>query len=80
MPTYDYKCKECGHKFSVKHSMTDHSSITCPECGGKVSQIMNIGGIAFKGSGFYVNDNKGTCPNANPHSEKCACCHHNHTA
>ena len=77
MPTYDYKCKECQYKFSVKHSMDSKENIACPKCGGKVNQVMNIGGIAFKGSGFYVNDNKNSCPHADSHSEKCACCHHN---
>lgn len=78
MPVYDYKCKECKNRFSVEHSMGSKSEIKCPECGGEVSQIMNIGGIAFKGSGFYVNDKGGSCPHADPHSEKCSCCHHNH--
>lgn len=78
MPVYDYKCKECKNRFSVEHSMDSKTEIKCPECGGEVSQIMNIGGIAFKGSGFYVNDKGGACPHADPHSEKCSCCHHNH--
>ena len=79
MPTYDYKCKECGEKFSVKHSMNDKTKILCPKCNGEAEQMISLGGIAFKGSGFYVNDNSNSCPNADPHSEKCSCCCHNHS-
>lgn len=37
MPTYEYRCEECGHSFSVKMSMAEHEQMTiaCPACNGK---------------------------------------------
>jgi len=75
MPVYEYKCKECKNKFEAKQSMTDLEIEVCPECGGKVSKIISSMGIAFKGSGFYVNDTKKSCPNADLSSNSpCASC------
>lgn len=38
--------------------MTDPALTECEECGGPVKKILYPVGIAFKGSGFYVNDYK----------------------
>jgi putative FmdB family regulatory protein len=60
MPTYEYKCKSCGHAFEVVQSMSDAPLKDCPECGKEVRRVINGGsGIIFKGSGFYVTDKKG---------------------
>ncbi|NCD34374.1 MAG: zinc ribbon domain-containing protein [Spartobacteria bacterium] len=57
MPTYDYKCKECGHLFEVFQNITADPVNTCPECGGAVKRLLGTGaGIIFKGSGFYATD------------------------
>ena len=59
MPTYDYECKECGHLFEEFHAMSDPPVDTCPECSGDVRRLIGGGlGIIFKGSGFYVTDNR----------------------
>jgi len=59
MPTYDYKCKDCDHKFEKFHSMSTKLTV-CPECGGNLGQLIGAGsGIIFKGSGFYETDYKG---------------------
>lgn len=59
MPTYDYECSDCGHSFEAFQSMSDEPLSTCPECGGSVKRLIGGGtGIIFKGSGFYVTDNK----------------------
>ena len=59
MPTYDYECDKCGHKFEAFHSMTAKSISKCPECGGKVHRLIGTGsGIIFKGTGFYETDYK----------------------
>ncbi len=58
MPTYDYLCEKCGHKFEKFQSITAGASRKCPEC-GKMSLRRLIGagaGIIFKGSGFYETD------------------------
>ena len=57
MPTYDYKCEDCGHTFEKFQKMSAPPVEVCPECGGKVKRVINGGsGVIFKGSGFYVND------------------------
>jgi len=59
MPTYDYKCASCGHVFEYFQAMSDEPLSTCPKCGGEVKRMIGGGtGIIFKGSGFYVTDNR----------------------
>lgn len=60
MPTYEYECRSCNHKFEAFQSMSDEALTDCPQC--QESQLRRlIGGgmgIIFKGSGFYVNDSR----------------------
>ncbi|MFC1528468.1 FmdB family zinc ribbon protein [Candidatus Latescibacterota bacterium] len=57
MPTYEYKCAECGHEFELFQNMTDEPVKTCPKCHGKVERLIGGGaGLIFKGSGFYSTD------------------------
>ncbi|RME90056.1 MAG: zinc ribbon domain-containing protein [Candidatus Hydrogenedentota bacterium] len=59
MPTYDYKCNECGTRFEVFHGMNESPDVHCPECNAVASKQISAGaGIVFKGSGFYVTDYK----------------------
>ena len=58
MPTYKYRCKNCGHEFEVRQRMSDKALTECPVCGGKVRRVVGSVGIVFKGSGFYVTDNR----------------------
>ena len=59
MPTYDYKCTICNHKFEVFQPMTAEPLIECPECKGSIKRIIGTGaGAIFKGSGFYQTDYK----------------------
>ena len=67
MPTYEYECTSCGKNFEAFQSMADAPITACPSCGKKVRRIINGGmGIIFKGSGFYVNDNKKASNPAGP--------------
>ncbi len=60
MPTYDYECQSCGHVFEYFQSMSDDPLKECPKCGSEVKRLIGGGmGIIFKGSGFYVTDNRG---------------------
>ena len=57
MPTYEYECKKCSHRFEVFQSMSDAPIKKCPECGKEVRRLISGGaGVIFKGSGFYVTD------------------------
>lgn len=59
MPTYEYECTECGHRFSLFQGMNDKPVETCPECSGSVRRMISGGaGMIFKGSGFYATDYK----------------------
>ena len=61
MPTYEYKCLQCDHRFDHFQSMTDDPLSACPNCGGTVKRLIGAGaGIIFKGSGFYCTDYKNT--------------------
>ena len=59
MPTYDYECGSCGHRFEVFQSMSEEPIKRCPKCGKPVRRLIGAGlGVIFKGSGFYVTDNR----------------------
>ncbi|MFO1019373.1 MAG: zinc ribbon domain-containing protein [Planctomycetales bacterium] len=58
MPTYDYVCKACGHKWEEFQPITSKPTKKCPEC-KKLKAERQIGagaGLLFKGSGFYITD------------------------
>jgi putative FmdB family regulatory protein len=57
MPTYEYKCDQCGHRFEKFQRMTEARLAECPECQGALRRLIGAGaGIIFKGSGFYCTD------------------------
>ena len=60
MPTYEYECKKCRHRFEAFQSITAGALRKCPECGRmQLRRLIGAGaGIIFKGSGFYVTDYK----------------------
>ena len=58
MPTYEYRCKECGEHLEVVQSFKDDALTTCPACGGPLRKVFGSIGIAFKGSGFYKTDSR----------------------
>lgn len=66
MPTYEYACKSCSHRFETRQRMTDDPITTCPECHGSTYRVLFPVGIVFKGSGFYKTDNS---PNEEKKSE-----------
>jgi putative FmdB family regulatory protein len=56
MPTYGYRCSNCGHEFEIQQRMSDQPLKACPKCQGKLNKILYPVGISFKGSGFYTTD------------------------
>jgi len=71
MPTYEYRCRKCGHKFSQFQKITEPALKNCPNCQGRncVERLISGGsGLIFKGSGFYITDykNKGSTGEKKP--------------
>lgn len=58
MPTYDYLCSACGHRFEEFQSMTAKALRKCPACSkNQLERLIGAGaGVIFKGSGFYQTD------------------------
>lgn len=66
MPTYEYLCQTCNHRFETWQKMTDDPLTECPECGGHIRRVLFPAGIVFKGSGFYKTDHgSGAMPAGN---------------
>jgi putative FmdB family regulatory protein len=59
MPTYGYRCGNCGHQFEIVQRISEEPLTICPKCQGKLSKMLYPVGISFKGSGFYTTDYKG---------------------
>lgn len=64
MPTYEYKCTECDHTETLDFRLPDRDRLAhfpdsdgILQCSGKLKRVYSLGGISFKGSGFYKNDN-----------------------
>jgi putative FmdB family regulatory protein len=58
MPTYDFECIKCQHKFEQKLSFKDEGSVECPRCRGEARRLFTPVPVIFKGSGFYVTDHR----------------------
>jgi putative FmdB family regulatory protein len=58
MPTYDYECDDCGHKFELFQAISEPVKRKCPECGKlRLRRLFGTGAaVVFKGSGFYQTD------------------------
>jgi len=65
MPTYDYACSACGHRFEEFQSMSAAALKKCPACKKlKLERLIGTGaGVIFKGSGFYETDYRGDAYN-----------------
>ena len=71
MPTYEYACSTCHHRFEVWQKMSDEPLTICPECGAHVRRVLYPAGIVFKGSGFYKTDHSnGTTAGNNGNGKK----------
>jgi putative FmdB family regulatory protein len=58
MPIYEYRCAVCGSRFDRVASFGDESAATCPNGHTNTQRVFSPPGIVFKGSGFYVTDNR----------------------
>ena len=67
MPIYLYQCDTCGVRFERRQHISEPPLVDCPECDGCVRRIIQPVGVIFKGSGFYVTDNRqGSSPTLGP--------------
>ena len=66
MPTYSYRCTECGDAFDIQQSFTDDSLTECPACRGKLRKLFSAVGVTFNGSGFYRTDSRAGSTSGSP--------------
>lgn len=86
MPTYEYECEGCGHRFEKFQYMNEQPIKKCPKCRkNSAKRLISAGsGIIFKGSGFYATDYRkrsssdkpkpGSCPAAKDNNPGCSGC------
>ncbi|MBX3060809.1 MAG: hypothetical protein KF770_30480 [Anaerolineae bacterium] len=59
MPIYTYRCRSCHYEFDRNQRMSESPLVDCPSCGEpQLRKVVNSVGVVFKGSGFYVTDNR----------------------
>jgi putative FmdB family regulatory protein len=58
MPIYQYHCPKCNLKFELKQSFSDESMVACPKCQNGAKRLFSPVPVIFKGSGFYITDNR----------------------
>jgi len=71
MPLREYQCKKCKHRFEKIQKFSDKPLTKCPECGGKLEELLSAPAVQFKGSGWYVTDyaKKGAAPASSSSSD-----------
>jgi putative FmdB family regulatory protein len=59
MPIYEYECKNCQTRFEKMQSITADPLTECVNCGsGPIRRVLHPVGVIFKGSGWYITDNR----------------------
>ena len=58
MPTYSYRCRDCGVEFDIQQAFSDDPLTQCPECQGSLRKLFSAVGVTFQGSGFYRTDSR----------------------
>jgi len=58
MPTYEYECGVCCHRFEMRQGFDEEPQAMCPQCQGKARRVFHPAPIIYKGSGFYVTDSR----------------------
>jgi putative FmdB family regulatory protein len=62
MPTYEYECGSCHFRFERKQRFDEEPVAMCPKCQGKARRVIHSVPVIFKGSGFYITDNRKSVP------------------
>jgi putative FmdB family regulatory protein len=58
VPTYQYRCTECGGELEAVQKFSDEPLTVHEDCGGRLRKVFSPVGIVFKGSGFYRTDSR----------------------
>ena len=58
MPIYEYECDLCHSHFEKRRRFDAEPVAKCPECKGKARRVIHSTPVIFKGSGFYITDNR----------------------
>ncbi|WP_411293349.1 FmdB family zinc ribbon protein [Thiohalomonas denitrificans] len=77
MPTYDYECLDCSHRFESNHSISADSP-PCPACRGAVKQLFLQAPVmhseATRGRELAIQSLNNRPASPNPHGPGCSCC------
>lgn len=66
MPIYEYECTNCKFCFELRHGFNEDPIALCPRCQERSHRVLRPVPIIFKGSGFYVTDNRKSSPTVTP--------------
>ena len=58
MPTYEYRCTGCDHRYELRQGFDAEPRHECPRCGAPAKRVIFPPPIVFKGKGFYVTDSR----------------------
>ncbi len=58
MPTYVYRCDQCGNHLEVIQKFSDAPLKICPKCQGQLKRVIHATSVVFKGSGWYITDSR----------------------
>ena len=56
MPTYVYRCQQCGISLERRQSFQDAPLTECEVCSGELRRVVQPVSVIFRGSGFYTTD------------------------
>lgn len=68
MPTYDFACRDCGHRFTVTVPISQKDSVACPGCGSRSLRqdysghiFVKAGRAGSSGGGVDADSSGGSC-------------------
>jgi putative FmdB family regulatory protein len=62
VPIYEYRCQSCAHEYEKREGYDAPARQKCPKCGRSAQRVIQAAPIVFKGSGFYITDNRKAAP------------------
>jgi hypothetical protein len=58
MPTYEYRCGECGTREEHTHQISKAYSPPCPKCGHTMRMLFSPPLVVFNGGGWAKKDRR----------------------